>query len=113
MTSVGGTQVGPNMTTAEPEVVLNVDLGAGSFLSGGGGFSNVFPMPAYQAAAVNNYLTYHTPGMMAQFNTSGVRPSVCVFCWSVLTFCLSVARVPGFEHERVGSLVRTPLSGMH
>ncbi|XXH02693.1 hypothetical protein Hte_009076 [Hypoxylon texense] len=62
VTSVGGTQrVSTNTTTKmnEEEVLLetafHVDLGNGRILTSGGGFSNVFPAPAYQHTAVSAY----------------------------------------------------------
>ena len=40
--------------------------------SSGGGFSNFFAMPSYQAEAVINFLTNHTPPYTAaQYNNSG------------------------------------------
>ncbi|KAK4504381.1 hypothetical protein PRZ48_005297 [Zasmidium cellare] len=38
----------------------------------GGGFSNIYPQPAYQAGPVNTYLTQHTPPYKT-YNTSGMN----------------------------------------
>lgn len=38
----------------------------------GGGFSNIYPRPAYQNTAVNTYLTQHTPTYKT-YNTSGMN----------------------------------------
>ncbi|CAK4006177.1 related to Tripeptidyl-peptidase sed1 [Lecanosticta acicola] len=38
----------------------------------GGGFSNIYPRPAYQNASVTNYLTAHTPSYPT-YNTSGMN----------------------------------------
>lgn len=49
---------------AQPESVAN-DLAGMPYsrpFSSGGGFSNIYPMPSYQQAAVENYLTNHNPG---------------------------------------------------
>ena len=73
MTSVGATQVknGTNIVTdlatgTEPEMACE------TVIFSGGGFSNVFPLPAYQADAVNSYLTNFPPPYGAnKFNNSG------------------------------------------
>ncbi|PNP44155.1 hypothetical protein TGAMA5MH_04442 [Trichoderma gamsii] len=73
VTTVGATQVipGTDLATAlakgmQPEMACEVDIYSG------GGFSNVFSMPAYQAEAVSHYLTQYPPPYGAdRFNTSG------------------------------------------
>lgn len=55
VTSIGATQINPGATVVEPEVACN------QVIFSGGGFSNVFPMPSYQQAAVQNYLTNYKP----------------------------------------------------
>lgn len=79
ITVVGGTQVKANATTSSPsspaEEVWNQDMTMGFFESGGGGFSNTFARPAYQEAAVDNYLKFlakSDPGILKNFNTAGV-----------------------------------------
>lgn len=64
ITVVGGTKVYPGHTVFEPESVANDLAGAPykSAYSSGGGFSNIHPIPAYQASAVATYLTQHNPG---------------------------------------------------
>lgn len=73
MTSVGATQVipGTNIVTdlatgVQPEEACE------TVIFSGGGFSNVFPLPSYQADAVNSYLTNYPPPYGAdKFNNSG------------------------------------------
>ncbi|KZT64886.1 subtilisin-like protein [Daedalea quercina L-15889] len=68
VTAVGATQVNPNSTVLEPESACE------QVIYSGGGFSNVFPMPSYQASAVEEYLTNYPPGYPAgTYNTSGSR----------------------------------------
>ncbi|KAH8819981.1 peptidase S8/S53 domain-containing protein [Xylogone sp. PMI_703] len=55
VTSVGATQVRAGATVTQPEKA------AESVIFSGGGFSNVFSMPSYQAAAVNSYFQNHSP----------------------------------------------------
>lgn len=55
VTSVGATQVKPGATVTQPEEA------AESVIYSGGGFSNVFAMPAYQSAAVATYFADHLP----------------------------------------------------
>ncbi|KAJ7053295.1 peptidase S8/S53 domain-containing protein [Mycena amicta] len=78
ITSVGGTQVKAN--TSGPfnngvlEEVWNQDQTHGFFLSGGGGFSNQFPMPQYQKASVNSFLKKlkkTNPEQLKHFNPHG------------------------------------------
>jgi len=56
VTAVGATEVYPGFTVFEPESAAQ----HGTFKSGGG-FSNVFPSPGYQAAAVATYFSEHNP----------------------------------------------------
>jgi len=65
ITSVGATQLQPNQTIKDPESAMQTPLassGPDALFSSGGGFSNYFPAPAYQAAAVKSYLARHNPG---------------------------------------------------
>ena len=55
ITSVGATQVKPGASVTQPEEA------AESVIYSGGGFSNVFSLPAYQAAAVKTYFAEHLP----------------------------------------------------
>ncbi|KAJ7162741.1 peptidase S8/S53 domain-containing protein [Mycena crocata] len=75
ITSVGGTQVKANFSgSGVAEEVWNQDLTHGFFESGGGGFSNRFPMPKYQKAAVGSFLTRlrkTNPGQLKHFNAKG------------------------------------------
>ena len=55
ITSVGATQIKPNASVTEPEEACE------TVIFSGGGFSNVFPMPSYQAAAVGEFFANHPP----------------------------------------------------
>lgn len=62
ITSVGGTMLYANQTVYDGESVMHVDLGgtARNF-SSSGGFSNYYPQPSWQKAAVSRYLTEYNP----------------------------------------------------
>lgn len=57
VTSVCATQIVPGAATTAPEEACQ------SVIHSGGGFSNVFPMPSYQASAVTSYFANHSPGI--------------------------------------------------
>jgi len=76
ITVVGATRLYPNQTVKDVESAMQVNLtafniatGAGptsppfDFFASGGGFSNFFTPPSYQAAAVSAYLSEHDPGL--------------------------------------------------
>ena len=66
VTAVGATQVNPGSTVNDPEGACE------QVIFSGGGFSNFFAMPDYQATAVTSFLTNHPPPFTsAQFNNSG------------------------------------------
>ena len=66
VTSVGATQIVQGASVTAPEEACQ------TVIYSGGGFSNVFPLPSYQAAAVDRFLTNHPPPYnAAQFNNSG------------------------------------------
>ncbi|KAH9932747.1 subtilisin-like protein [Epithele typhae] len=66
VTAVGATQVNPGSTVNDPEGACE------QVIFSGGGFSNIFAMPDYQAEAVTSFLTNHPPPFTAaQFNNSG------------------------------------------
>ena len=66
VTSVGATQIVPGASVTAPEEACE------TVIFSGGGFSNVFDLPSYQAAAVDEFLTNHPPPYTAaQFNNSG------------------------------------------
>ncbi|KAJ7753566.1 peptidase S8/S53 domain-containing protein [Mycena metata] len=80
ITSVGGTQVKANAsglastTGVAQEEVWNQDMTHGFFVSSSGGFSNRFPMPQYQRAAVNSFLEKlkkTNPEQLRHFNPGG------------------------------------------
>ncbi|MCJ1254406.1 hypothetical protein MMC24_002221 [Lignoscripta atroalba] len=65
VTSVGATQIRPGASVTEPEEACE------TVIFSGGGFSNVFPLPSYQAAAVKSWFTNHPPPYGAdRFNNS-------------------------------------------
>ncbi|KAL5524259.1 hypothetical protein ACEPAF_9399 [Sanghuangporus sanghuang] len=66
ITAVGATQIDPGNTVNDPEGACE------QVIFSGGGFSNFFPMPSYQADAVTSFLTDHPPPFTSdQFNNSG------------------------------------------
>ncbi|KAH9023489.1 subtilisin-like protein [Lactarius pseudohatsudake] len=61
--SVGATQINSGATVNDPE---------SAWIFSGGGFSDIFPMPSYQATTVAKFLKEHPPPYnAAQFNNSG------------------------------------------
>lgn len=92
VTAVGGTQVKSNATLGRnPEEVWNQDMTMGFFVSGGGGFSQKFPQPAYQKDAVSNYLKFlakSDPTTLKHFNTRGVRIPCNYQCNVLSSSCL-------------------------
>jgi subtilase family serine protease len=75
ITAVGATQINPNSTVYEPESACE------QFAHSGGGFSNIFPMPFYQEAAVKGYLKNHPPPYTAeQYNNSGMVERFAFHC---------------------------------
>lgn len=68
VTSAGGTMLPVLSSVTDPEVAWD----AGNFDSSGGGFSNIFQVPSYQAEAVTTYLTNNPPSFPSdRFNSSG------------------------------------------
>lgn len=62
ITSVGGTMLYPTQNVDQPESVMQVDLGGSAQnFSSSGGFSNYYPQPSYQAAAVASYFANSNP----------------------------------------------------
>lgn len=67
ITSVGATQITQGNSVYAPEEACE------TVIYSGGGFSNVFARPSYQATVVNEYLEiYHPKYTAAQYNTSYV-----------------------------------------
>ncbi|RFU78327.1 serine endopeptidase [Trichoderma arundinaceum] len=63
LTAVGATQLEPGTTILDAEGAMQTNLGPGAELfASGGGFSNYFPVPDYQKAAVKKYFAKHDPG---------------------------------------------------
>lgn len=74
ITAVGATRLYPNQTVNDAESAMQVNLTAFNLVTGvgpttppydlfasGGGFSNMFTTPSYQAAAVADYFSQHDP----------------------------------------------------
>lgn len=77
VTAVGGTQVKANTSASDlsAEEVWNEEVLPGFFESGGGGFSNRFPTPDYQKAAVKTFLDRlkkTNPALLKNFDSYGV-----------------------------------------
>jgi tripeptidyl-peptidase-1 len=65
ITSVGATQINPNLTVYNPEIACQ------DVITSGGGFSNVFTVPNYQSAAMTNFFNLYTPSYnSSQYNNS-------------------------------------------
>ncbi|KAL8935586.1 MAG: hypothetical protein Q9216_005353 [Gyalolechia sp. 2 TL-2023] len=65
ITSIGATQIVPGASVTAPEKSCE------TVIFSGGGFSNVFPLPDYQSAAVKSWFTNHPPPYGAdRFNNS-------------------------------------------
>ncbi|KAA1472283.1 hypothetical protein DENSPDRAFT_171643 [Dentipellis sp. KUC8613] len=66
VTAVGATQINPGSTVNDPEGACE------QVIFSGGGFSNIFPMPSFQATAVTNFLKNTPPPFTSrQFNNTG------------------------------------------
>lgn len=63
LTSVGATKIEPGMTVNEPESSVTDPIGHpfSVAFSSGGGFSNVYGIPSYQASTVASYFANHNP----------------------------------------------------
>jgi tripeptidyl-peptidase-1 len=73
VTSVGGTQLPVNSSVSDPETAFYQSF-AGEISTSGGGFSNVFPVPAYQSRTAREYLhkqRSHLSNISANFNSRG------------------------------------------
>ncbi|KAI0629798.1 subtilisin-like protein [Trametes polyzona] len=66
VTGIGATQINPGSTVNDPESACE------QVIFSGGGFSNFFALPDYQATAVTSFLQNHPPPFTSeQFNNSG------------------------------------------
>ena len=84
VTSVGATQIAPGKTTADREVA--VDPNNEYSFSSGGGFSNYFPRPSYQDAAVSRYLGSSIRNTSLFNNTGRAFPDVSANGWNIATY---------------------------
>lgn len=65
ITAIGATQINPNRSITDPEEAIATDMHSG------GGFSNVFGLPAYQAEAVDSWFaTSNQPYGADRFNNT-------------------------------------------
>ena len=69
ITSVGATQIKNGSSVTDPEIA--VDPNNEFAFSSGGGFSNVFAQPSYQADAVSGFLADYAPPDPSVYNASG------------------------------------------
>jgi tripeptidyl-peptidase-1 len=69
ITSVGGTALPAGGKPGHTAEVASYNFGSG------GGFSNLFPLPSYQTAAIKSYYAFHDPGYNSSRynNTQQVR----------------------------------------
>ena len=76
LTSVGATKVYPGKTVFDPESAANDLAGEPYYFpySSGGGFSNVFPIPAYQSKAVENYYNTTDSGYPYYYDVRFIMP---------------------------------------
>ncbi|OJJ42265.1 hypothetical protein ASPZODRAFT_77390 [Penicilliopsis zonata CBS 506.65] len=70
VTSVGGTTIREGKETALER------MRGETVLSSGGGFSNIYPMPDYQAQAVNMYLQHYPPSFSSHGNSETVAEAL-------------------------------------
>lgn len=71
VTAVGATQLKANRTVRLNSTFTSPEVAAETRIESGGGFSNVFGLPAYQAAAVKNWFATANPPYSAdRFNNS-------------------------------------------
>ena len=85
VTSVGATQIKLGASTADPEEA--VDPNNIYAFSSGGGFSNVFAQPDYQASAVNGFLNGGVLPPSYTYNATGrAFPDVSANGWNISTY---------------------------
>ncbi|CEJ81450.1 hypothetical protein VHEMI01572 [[Torrubiella] hemipterigena] len=115
ITTVDGTELPRGADASMPQQVANLSY------SGGGGFSNYFPRPSYQDAAVSEYLKNHARAFPSYNKTDGTLPadgSNGVFNRGGRAFLvLSAVSARGFiyiygkTHLTGGTSVSTPIVG--
>ncbi|GAM82590.1 hypothetical protein ANO11243_005720 [Dothideomycetidae sp. 11243] len=76
LTSVGGTKVMPGKTPFDPEsALIHENKSPNDPYSSGGGFSNIYPVPDYQRAALDAYFASYDPPYAfytdGHYNSSG------------------------------------------
>jgi tripeptidyl-peptidase-1 len=73
VTSVGATKVYPGKTVYDPESAVYDPAGHPYSVnfSSGGGFSNIYPIPKYQASAVSTFFDKHNPPYKSYSSLAG------------------------------------------
>lgn len=103
VTAVGATQIKPNGSITDPEEAIE------TMIVSGGGFSNVFGLPAYQTEAVNTWFsTSNTPYGADRFNNSGTSRGYPDISANGANF---VAAVDGVFALVSGTSASTPVVG--
>jgi tripeptidyl-peptidase-1 len=76
LTNVGGTTIAPNHTVWQPETAAYEFFRNGTSLyTSSGGFSNIYPIPSYQASAVARYFEIAKPSYPYYEMTGGFNIS--------------------------------------
>lgn len=103
VTTVGATQIKPNGSVRDPEVAIQTKIRSG------GGFSNVFGLPKYQAGAVGSWFsTSNTPYGADRFNNSGLSRGYPDISANGANF---VTAVDGLFTQVTGTSASTPVIG--
>ena len=103
VTVVGATQLNPNGSILDPEEAIATKIRTG------GGFSNVFGLPAYQAEAVSSWFsTSNTPYGADRFNNSGTSRGYPDISANGANF---VTAVDGVFAQVTGTSASTPVIG--
>ncbi len=77
-----------NNSVTKPEVVANNPLANdGRGFYSGGGFSNVFPAPAYQQKSLNTFFSEHSPQYLSYNATDGLPPDTALGRYNVRILC--------------------------
>lgn len=97
ITSVGATKVPANRTVSDPEVAANDPAGHpySEAYATGGGFSNIFGIPDYQADAVAKYALFLSPSLLSRL-TLVIATSKTTTPLTLTTTVASLVRTVGF-----------------
>lgn len=103
VTTVGATQIRRDASVNTPEVACE------TVIYSGGGFSNVFPLPSYQAAAVRSWFKNHPPPYDAdRFNNSQLTRGIPDISANGANYVIAVDGNFSFIY---GSSAATPVVG--